>query len=284
MKFSRSSTNIFIPDGTALDDACARTTHLGVGAHQDDLEFMALQGIAECFHSEAKWFTGVVCTDGSGSARGKAYAGLTGNEMRKLRRDEQNRAAQLGRFGLMLQLDFPSSAVIGSANDDLKNDLRQILVKTRPRHIYTHNPADKHDTHIAVVMALLLALRELPADWRPETVHGCEVWRDLDWLPDDEKVIYDLSDYEELGNTLNGVFVSQIAAGKRYDLAVAGRRRSNATFANSHATDQCKLAAVAMDLTPLIIKPELDIVSYVTVAIDRFKQDVVSKLNRQLER
>ena len=50
-------------------EALARVTHLGIGAHQDDLEFMAFHGILQCFHSETDWFGGVTCTNGSGSAR-----------------------------------------------------------------------------------------------------------------------------------------------------------------------------------------------------------------------
>ena len=45
------------------------TTHLGVGAHQDDLEFMALHGILECYQRPDRWFSGIMVTDGRGSSR-----------------------------------------------------------------------------------------------------------------------------------------------------------------------------------------------------------------------
>jgi hypothetical protein len=38
---------LFVPDQKALPEALTRTTHLGVGAHHDDLEFMAFHGRLE---------------------------------------------------------------------------------------------------------------------------------------------------------------------------------------------------------------------------------------------
>jgi len=75
-----------------------------------------------------------------------------------------------------------------------------------------------------------------------------------------------------------GVFESQIAGGKRSDLAVAGRRRAQATFFESHATDRATAVTFAMDLTPLIANP--DIVGRVTGLIEQFKADVERKLRR----
>jgi hypothetical protein len=77
MTFQKDTADLFIPDGTGLPDALARTTHLGIGAHQDDLEFMAYQGILECFRNQKKWFSGVVCTNGAGSSRTGPYADST---------------------------------------------------------------------------------------------------------------------------------------------------------------------------------------------------------------
>jgi LmbE family N-acetylglucosaminyl deacetylase len=284
VKLSRPTASVFVPDGKPLAEACARVTHLGVGAHQDDLEFMALHGIAECFQRDDRWFAGVVCTDGAGSPRGGKFATVSGGELRATRREEQNRAAGLGEFALMAQLDFPSVTISGGVNGELAADLREILTATRPRVVYTHNPADKHETHLAVLVALLAALRALPADGQPEAVYGCEVWRGLDWLPDDEKIVHDLTGSGALADALNGVFTSQIAAGKRYDLAVSGRRRTNATFLDSRAIDRCEAAAFAMNLTPLMVNPTLDVADFTVSAIEHFKREVVEKLNRQLGR
>ena len=63
----------FVPDGTPLSTALARTTHLGVGAHPDDLEIMACHGILECHRRNDRWFSGVTMSNGAGSARVGAF-------------------------------------------------------------------------------------------------------------------------------------------------------------------------------------------------------------------
>ena len=282
MNLHNPTADIFIPDGKPRAEALARVTHLGVGAHQDDLEFMAFHGILACFHSDADWFGGVTCTDGSSSSRIGAYANFTDRQMRDARVGEQRQAAIVGRYAAMIQLDYPSGIVKDPAETTLKGDLKAILAAARPRVVYTHNPADKHDTHIAVVVPLLQAIRELPRDQRPAQVHGCEVWRSLDWMPDAEKIAHDVSGHDNLAVALNGIFDSQIAGGKRYDLAVLGRRRANATFFEAHHTDDSDALAFAMDLTPLVHDNSLDILDYVTGFIDRFKADVIAKLGRRL--
>jgi len=282
MKLHQAAAEIFVPDGKPLAAALARITHLGIGAHQDDLEFMAFHGILECFANEAKWFGGVTCTNGAGSARTGPYARFTDAQMMAIRRQEQNTAAGIGQFGVMVQLDYPSSAVKSATDPALKNDLKQILAATKPAVVYTHNPADKHDTHIGVVVAALQAMRELPRADRPQKVIGCEVWRNLDWLNDAEKVLMDVSGRDNLAAALNGVFDSQIAGGKRYDLATLGRRASNATFFESHATDRANQLIFGLDLTPLVADESLDIVDFVGGFIDRFHADVKTKLSRRL--
>ena len=284
MQLHLPTADIFIPDGLPAADALARVTHLGIGAHQDDLEFMAFHGILECFHSDTEWFGGVTCTNGSGSARTGPYADFTDGKMMAVRREEQRQAAIVGRYAAMVQLDYPSGIARNATDSRLREDLRAILAASKPRVVYTHNPADKHDTHIAVVVPVIQAIRTLPRELRPEAVHGCEVWRNLDWLPDAEKIVHDVSGHDNLAAALNGVFDSQIAGGKRYDLAVLGRRRANATFFESHGVDQSDALAFAMDLTPLVQDDALDVVEYVTGMIDRFKADVIARLGRRLGR
>jgi LmbE family N-acetylglucosaminyl deacetylase len=284
MKLHQPTAEVFVPDGNPAEVALKRITHLGVGAHQDDLEFMAFHGILECFASDKKSFGGVTCTNGSGSSRTGPYAHYTDAEMMDVRREEQRAAAVVGRFGVMMQLDYPSSAVKSATDPRLKEDLKEILTATRPEVVYTHNLADKHDTHIGVAIAALQAMRELPRDQRPQRVWGCEVWRNLDWLPDADKVLMDVSGRDNLAAALNGVFDSQIAGGKRYDLAIAGRRAANATFFESHATDKTTQLNFGMDLTPLVIDPAADILDYTFGLIEKFKADVGEKLKKRLGR
>jgi hypothetical protein len=113
-------------------------------------------------------------------------------------------------------------------------------------------------------------------------VYGCEVWRDLDWLVDDEKTPMPISAYPELARTLNEVFATQIAGGKRYDLAVLGRRTANATFSNAHTTDQESAMQWAMDLTPLVLDDTLDPITYTVGFIDRLKADVTARIRKSL--
>lgn len=282
MKFHHSTAEIFVPDQKPVSEALSRVTHLGIGAHQDDLEFMAFHGILQCFARDDQWFGGVTCTNGAGSSRTGPYAAFTDAEMMAIRRQEQNTAATVGGFGAMIQLDYPSSGVKSPTAPELKEDLKAILTATRPEVVYTHNPADKHDTHIGVTIAALQAMRELPRDQRPKQVIGCEVWRNLDWLDDADKVLMDVSGRDNLAAALNGVFDSQIAGGKRYDLATLGRRAANATFFNSHATDASTQLIFGMDLTPLVADESKDIVTYVCDLIERFNADVRQKLSQRL--
>jgi LmbE family N-acetylglucosaminyl deacetylase len=282
MKLKNSTAQVFVPDGKPVPDALKRITHLGIGAHQDDLEFMAFHGILECFASERKWFGGVTCTNGAGSSRSGAYEKCSDAQMMAVRRAEQNNAAIVGQYGVMIQLDYPSSAVKSAADPALKNDLKEILAAARPEVVYTHNPADKHDTHIGVVVAVLQAMRELPRDSRPKKVIGCEVWRNLDWLNDADKVVMNVSGRDNLAAALNGIFDSQIAGGKRYDLATLGRRAANATFFESHATDTANQVIFGMDLTPVVADESKDIAEFVLAQIEKFSADVKTKLNKRL--
>ncbi len=284
LKFSRNSAEIFVPDGRPLNAALRRVTHLGVGAHQDDLEFMAFHGIQAGFATPGKAFGGVTCTQGGGSARKGPYQGFSDKAMQSIRRKEQNQAASVGRYAFMVQLDHPSKTVKDPRNTHLQEDLAMILEATRPQVVYTHNLADKHDTHIAVAVAALQALGTLPPRYRPAQVIGCEVWRSLDWLMDSDKVIMNVSGQDHLAAALNGLFDSQIGSGKRYDLATMGRRAANATFLESHSTDGASQVILGMDLTPLVRDTTLDMVDFVTVALDRFREDVRARLRRQLGR
>jgi len=81
---------------------------------------------------------------------------------------------------------------------------------------------------------------------------------------------------------LISIFDSQITGGKRYDLALEGRLRGNATFFDSHDVDQSNMASYAMDLKPLIDDPSLDIAEYVDGFVQRFRADVRSRVERFL--
>jgi LmbE family N-acetylglucosaminyl deacetylase len=278
VKFNLDTAEIFVPDGLAVEGALARTTHMAIGAHQDDLEIMACDGILKCFGRDDEWFCGVVVTDGSGSPRDGLYRDYSDAEMQVVRRKEQKKAAVVGEYAALALLDYPSSVVKNGVDRSPVKDLELLLKAARPRIVYTHNLADKHDTHVAVALRALEAIRNLPVAERPEHLYGCEVWRDLDWMLDVDKVTFDVSAHENLQAALLGVFDSQICGGKRYDLAAAGRRRANATYYASHDTDIATGMTFAMDLTPLIRDPGKNVQTYVEQFLDRFAQEVRERL------
>lgn len=280
MKFTLPTAEIFVPDGLPVEAALARTTHLAISAHQDDLEIMAAAPILACFQQEERWFTGVVVTDGRGSPRDDLYKDYSDEAMRLVRFKEQKKAAVVGEYAAQILLDHPSKVVKDASHPQPVEDIRAILRATRPEVVYTHNLADKHDTHVGVALRVIAALRGLPKEDRPAHVYGCEVWRDLDWMLDEDKIPFDCSAHESLQAALLGVFDSQICGGKRYDLATMGRRRAHATYAASHGTDVTTGLSYGMDLTPLIENPELNIQDFVHSFIQRFAQDVGGRLKK----
>jgi len=280
VKFQRVSADVYVPDELLVEQALARTTHLCFAAHQDDIEIMAAQPIIECYQQKDKWFTGVVVTDGRGSPRDGLYKDYTDDEMRVVRFKEQRKAALIGEYSAQVMLDYPSRVIKDASKKEPVEDFVNLLRATKPKVVYTHNLADKHDTHVAVALRVIEALQNLDQAERPERVVGCEVWRALDWMVDSDKVLMDVSNHENLQFALLGVFDSQIAGGKRYDLASMGRRRANATYFESHGVDETTGLSYAMDMTPLMNDAGKTPEAFVKAFIQRFTQDIISRLQR----
>lgn len=277
---NKTTAELYVPDGSEPADALRRTTHMAVGAHQDDLEIMASAGILACFGRSDAWFTGVVVTNGAGSPRDGLYANYTDEQMQAVRRVEQKKAAFVGEYSAVAFLDHTSSEVKDPAFSGAVTDLVQLIEMSSPDVVYTHNLADKHPTHVAVALRTIAAVRSLPAAKRPSKLLGCEVWRGLDWMCDADKVVFRLDEHENLLMSLVGVFDSQIAGGKRYDLATMGRRRANATYLDSHATDTAELVTFGMDLSPLIHDDALTPEQLVAQHMERFAQEVKIALSK----
>jgi len=278
MRFHHPTADFFVPDNTAPDEALARTTHMCIAAHQDDIEIMAYHGASECFGHHDRWFTGVVVTNGAGSPRTGIYGEYSDAQMQKIRILEQRKAAYVGEYGCQIQLAFTSGEVKDPKEPAVVADLERILLAGEPEVVYLHNLADKHDTHVSVALRALAALRKLPEESRPRKVYGCEVWRGLDWMNDEDKQMLPVSARSNIAASLVGVFDSQVTGGKRYDLATAGRRLANATYYASHGTDEESAINWGMDLTPLVEDPSVDIAAYVLGFVDRFRADVEKRV------
>jgi LmbE family N-acetylglucosaminyl deacetylase len=283
MKLNRPNAEFFIPSKIDIIEAVKKTTHMSIAAHQDDIEIMAYDGILKCYQNNNLSFYGVVVTNGAGSARDGEYKNYSDQKMQEIRKKEQIKAAVIGKYGALTLLDYPSKDTKDPSNSEIVKELSELIKLASPEVLYTHNLADKHDTHLGVTSKVIKAIRLLDKELRPEKLYGCEVWRNLDWMLDSEKVIFDVSGNPKLALDLISIFKSQIAGGKRYDLATIGRRLANATYSTSHAVDTSDALIYAMDLTPLILDDNLEISSYVTAYIERFMKVVVNKMSKVMK-
>lgn len=271
---------IYVPSNETNEEAFHRTTHLAISAHQDDVEIMAQHGIISCYQKSNCGFAAVVVSDGSGSPRIGDYRDFSDEQMMEVRREEQKCAANIGAYSVLVMLNQPSAAVKKPGNTVVVSDLCEVIRAMAPEVIYTHNLADKHPTHIGVAVKVIEALRLTEPSYRPKRVYGCEVWRALDWVNDDEKIVLDVSGYDELRSQLLSVYQSQIAGGKRYDLATLGRQAANATYLQSHDVDMMTAATYAIDLTPLMYGG--DIQEYIQNYISHFMGQVSFALKEVL--
>ena len=279
ISWRNQGADTYIPAGEALDVVLAQTSHLAIGAHQDDLEIMAVHGILECYRKGRALFSGVVACDGAKSVRTGAFAQLSDEEMRAVRQEEQRAAARLGEYGAVIQLNHQSETVKDPlTRADFIADLSQLFERVRPQAIYTHSLFDSHVTHVAVALAVIEALKELPPARLPSLIVGCEVWQDLDWLCAEDKIVMDVSAESELQAELLRIFRSQIEGGKRYDLAALGRRRAHATFCQSHQLDRSSGLVYGLDLRPLVLDPALLPATYLAQVCERFRQQATDKI------
>lgn len=272
--FSQPGAEIFIPDGAPEAEALARVKSLIVGAHQDDVEFMGFPLIRDAYGMGTPTLAAVVMSNGAGSPRAGVYADCTDEQMQEIRRQEQRLAAQIGRYAAMFQLRFTSKALRDPSNPAPASELAALLQAMKPETVFTHNFADKHNTHIGTAINVVRAIRLLPKADRPKRLLGGEIWRSLDWVSDKEKVRLDAGGRDALAAALMGVYDSQIAGGKRYDLATFGRRRANATYGESHAVDDLEQVAYAIDMTPMIEDDTLSPMDFIQGFVDRFVDEL----------
>lgn len=269
-------TTAHVPDGSPLSEALARTTDLGVVAHPDDLELAMPGPILACAADPDRWFTGIVCTDGAGAPQPTSPPGVTPPDLVARRAAEQRSAAELGGYSAVFLLGRSSQQARGPGRAQLAATLEFLLRAAGAARVLTHNPLDRHPTHVAVATSVIDAARALPQDRRPEQLLGCEAWRDLDWLGADERVELPVTNAEDAALELARCFASQLEA-KRYDLAAQGRRRANATFAHLDAADAHTEVSLAVDLTGALDE-SADPAAFVLGLVDRFRSEAAAAL------
>ena len=279
MNLHQPAAELYLPDGAPETAALSRVTDLCFGAHQDDLEIMAYAPIVQCYGNKDRWFAGAVVTDGGGSPRSGIYADYSNEDMMRTRAREQKQAADIGRYAAQFLLAWPSGQVKQPDNPTLINELKDIILACAPQTVYTHNLADKHDTHVAVALNVIRALKLIPPALRPRKVISMEVWRGLDWLCDADKAVFDTGAHPNLAAALLGVYDSQIAGGKRYDAATIGRRLANATFFASHDVDETDSVAFGLDITELV-EQDIDPVEFINWYIHKFRDEVNERIGK----
>ena len=255
-----------------------KVKYLCICAHQDDCEIMAVDGILKGYYSKKYSFALVVTSDGAGSARTGAFKDYTDEMMKKVRIEEQKEASEIGRYNSLYLLNYTSQEIKNKKNDSIVNEYIKIIRELKPEVVYTHSVLDKHPTHVGVALKVIEAVRNLPKEEQPKLFYGCEVWRGLDWISDEDKIGFNISRNEKLQKKLLNVFKSQIEGGKEYTKASIGRRYQNATYYQSHSVDTFKMISLAVDYRPLLKNKNLTIKEFALSYVDKLKEEISNNL------
>ncbi len=271
MKFHNQNVDVFFPKNNEKE--VDSVDFLAIGAHQDDIEIMSFPPILEAYHSD-KRFAAVTCTDGAGSPSSGPYATFTREEMIECRKQEEKNAAKLGDYTFLIQLGYTSNEARSKEyNEFIVKDLEQIILKYRPKRIYTHNPFDKHKTHLSIFSATMKALHNILGHYAPMKVYGGECWRDLDWIPDGMKENVSIGNDITLLEILLGTYQSQVASGKRYDKAAVARLQANSTYADPYSLDKSNYVSCFLDLTEVALN-HVTLEAYVEKFLKFFENEV----------
>lgn len=255
-----------------IAEALGQCTHMTIGTHPDDIELLGYHGITQCFNHDQQHFMGMVITSGAGSVRQGPYANTSNQSLIEIRSHEQKAAAQIGRYAVLIELQLKSDDVKKN-NPQLIEFIQNCLDQSNVTTLYTHNPFDRHSTHLGVLNKTIIAILNSQRQPHLKAAYGVEVWRSLDWLPAQYRIGLDVSARPHLAAALMGVYDSQIAGGKRYDLAAQGRRWANATFGDAHALDQSTEVQWACDLLP-IVRGQYTVDDYIEQVTTRYFQQL----------
>jgi hypothetical protein len=99
-------------------------------------------------------------------------------------------------------------------------------------------------------------------------------------MADEDKIVFAVDRRPNIAAALLGVHDTQNSGGKRIDQATLGRRQAHASYNASHAVDQVSALILAMDLSPLLVNPQLDPADYACSLVDHFRDEVIDRIKR----
>ena len=245
----------------SLEEALSDTTHMAIVAHADDDGVLAGQAISETYLNPDKHLTVIVVSASPGTGRPPGYEGFDDAAMVAIRRREQIDASDVGCYAATAQLGFSKNEIMGLENGDftaahnIQVTLRDILRHTpRLDSLYLHSIFDEHDTHQALTMLTLDALRELEKAERPQNCYGVEVSSSLSWLPPEHKKRLFISQMRTVKAIL-GRYKTELAK-RKYDEGVEGRSIANAVFQRDMGTSPAEPYLCALDYGSILNAPQ----------------------------
>lgn len=277
----KSNARAFEP--ATVEASCLRTV-LGnlhsydaaiVIAHPDDAEFGCYALIRKCM-KEGKRLLVIVVTTGSKCPLAGSFADRA-EEMERIRAEEQFEAARIGNYSVLM-LGYESADLRGAGSDLVCGVLEQILSQCSAAEIWTHNPFDRHPTHLSVLRLLLAAIRRMNRSKRPTKLYGAELWGGLDHVPAEHIEEFDVSDDLGLRRALIEAFRSQNEA-KNYAAGVPGREAGHATFRASHSNNRMTACDLALNMAPLLEDDTLSLEDWTKQLLDKYVRVTLSLLH-----
>ena len=173
-----------------------KSENIGVFAHPDDAEISS--GLP-MLGAKNGWLT-VIVTDGAMSVSHADLGEHSVKELVDIRWKEQCDAAVISKTPA-IHLSYPSAAVNGVMGLAKQAEVVSVLaswVNTMPniKSIYTHNPIDKHPTHLGILNVLAGALYSERFNPKIEEIYGMKVWGGVDALPEKQFKLFSTTDQE----------------------------------------------------------------------------------------
>lgn len=243
--------------------------YLCIAAHQDDIEMIALHGISQCFRNGYRMAN-------------KNFHGATLVKPEKdyeRRINEQEVAAVVGRYETIKNFEFDDLLEVRSRHDVVIVAVSRLVLKTRPRFIYTHSPFDIHGAHVGAMFCVVEAIKRAMrnSDWRPEKVYGVELWGSLDWLPEKFKETLILENCKRLSEDLLSSFESQ-NTDRDYTGGFFARTKSNGVFSFLKNGERSTPRTFAIDLMPLCKGMRIE--DFIHVVVEESKNNIIGRITR----